>query len=395
MPKLKGLVQLPTDIKGRWSIEAPPGAEVFSEEFQPEKLTLEKTLDIQGYSAKLYLKTILKFPLAVGEHAVWKIPSTLDGFPRVVSDENLDFYCIRFRPQKDYALIGGRDFSTGKYKLWRINPDGSGFTYLTTTPGSPDLIEWLEDGSKALVLVAGVGIHEYNPANNSLTLINDTLTARWRDIRRGSGNIFYISYSEYPNVRLLKYDYNTNSITVLGEAESGYSGGRIVIRSNPFRVCFISIKITSPNPGAYMNIYDGSSFTSTRFRDFVKDSASIFSMSGSLCDWDSEGNYLYLMLGMWVNLPPPNDIWNEVWRMSLSGEFEKVYETSEANADTNLYIHNGFRMAGNKFITVGGGLAWRAPSQHARYSAYWDGQWVMLWDETEPTSWACREADTV
>jgi hypothetical protein len=386
MPKLKGLVQLSTDIKGRWSIEAPPGAEVFSEEFQPEKLTLEKTLDIQGYSAKLYLKkAMLKFPLAVGEHAVWKIPPTLDSFPRVVSN-NQYYYCIRFRPQKDYALIGGYDYSTSEYKLWRINPDGSGFTALTTTPNTPLRIEWLGDGSKALVLIYGNGIYEYNPSNNSLTLKYSANITAAGDIRYCPvDGKYYILWVVGGSLSLVRYNYSNNQVELVGNVYYSWHPATISILTNPFRLCFAIACSTAGSQGIYLYVYDGNSLTPYRFRNFDK-----YLIEATVCGWDTSGQYLIIMVGVWDRYASqPPYFWTEVWKWTLDGNFTMIHQEIENHT---VYIRWGSRFSDeDKFIVVGGGHG--IPySEWARYSVYWDGHFVTYADGE---SFDCLECDTV
>jgi hypothetical protein len=64
MPKLNCRVEFTKGIRGSWRVESPPGVQLFSESFLPESLRVEKSLDVKGYSAKLYLKAI-PLPLAV------------------------------------------------------------------------------------------------------------------------------------------------------------------------------------------------------------------------------------------------------------------------------------------------------------------------------------------
>ena len=295
--------------------------------------------------------------------------------------------CIRdrIRPQKDYALIGGYDMDAGLYKLWRINVDGSGFTYLVDVPGEVYRVEWLEDGGKALVLTS-TGLYEYNPADNTLNLKNEGLNRPYYDFRRHVGNTFFITGFDYPYNKLLMYDYNTNEAEVIGQLNSGWVAGRIVIRSNPFMLCYLSVKSYPPDSGVYVNVYDGSSLSAVRFRGYAE-----YYVSGSLCDWDAGGGYLYLILGIWAGEEPY--LRSEVWRMSVDGGFMKVYEEVD---NPGVFINWGCRVPGvDRFLAVNGGLVFGGPGQLASYMVYWDNTWVYVFDEAEPTSWICREVDVV
>jgi hypothetical protein len=55
MPRFRGMVQLPTFVKGWWHIESPPGTRIFDQPYPEGILKHEKTLDVEAYSALVYV----------------------------------------------------------------------------------------------------------------------------------------------------------------------------------------------------------------------------------------------------------------------------------------------------------------------------------------------------
>jgi len=89
MPKLRGVVSLPSYVRGMWQVESPIGTKVYSESFPENVLSYDRTFNVSRYSALVLVNGGLSVSETPAEHIVQKVYVAVT--PGVVEDYSQKF----------------------------------------------------------------------------------------------------------------------------------------------------------------------------------------------------------------------------------------------------------------------------------------------------------------